>query len=98
VLTISALLGAAWAFDKRYMPREVTEMLVAQVQQNQMQIQKNTQQANAQNWLLFWQMQVTQKTGECAANPGSQVLRQQLNHAIKQRDIWQKEVNRLMNQ
>jgi hypothetical protein len=80
------------------MPREVTEMLVAQVQQNQMQIQKNTQQANAQNWLLFWQMQVTQKTGECAANPGNQATRQQLNHAIKQRDIWQKEVNRLMNQ
>jgi len=98
VLMIASLLGAAYAFDKRYMPREVTEMMVAGIQSNQMILNKTGQQQNALNWLQFWQIKVTRVTGECASDPNNRYKQSELNEAIKQRDIWQKEVNRLMKQ
>jgi hypothetical protein len=96
VLMIASLLGAAWAFDKKYMPREVAELLVADLQKNQMQIQQNIQVGQAQQWLFYWQMQVTQLTGACAAAPWDDAKKQQLIKATQERDKWQRQVNRLM--
>lgn len=97
VLTIAALLGAAWAFDKKYTPREVTEMLISQLQQNQMQIQKNIQVQNAQQWLWFWQMKVEEFTGLCNREPQNQDAKIRLSEAVSKRDYWQNQVNQLMN-
>lgn len=97
VLTVSALLGAAWAFDKRYTPREITEMEIAQLQNNQMQIQRNIQIQNAQQWLWFWQMKVEEFTAICSRDPNNQNARIRLNEAKAKRDYWQGQVNRLMN-
>lgn len=97
VLTISALIGAVWAFDKRYTPREVVEMEIAQLQNNQMQIQKNIQIQNAQQWLWFWQMKVEEFTGLCSREPYNQDYKARLNEAKSKRDYWQNQVNRLMN-
>ena len=96
VLMVASLLGAAYAFDKRYMPREVTDMRIADVQKNQMLLNKTGQRQNALNWLLFWQIKVARLTGECAAMPSDTFRKNELKEAIKIRDNWQSEVNRLM--
>jgi len=99
VLTaLFALLGAAWGLNKQFTPREVTEMMVADVQQNQMILNKTGQRQNALNWLSYWQIKVTRLTGECAVAPNNMFKKNELKEAIKQRDIWQIEVNRLMQQ
>jgi hypothetical protein len=95
---IGTIVGAAWALDKRYMPREVTEIMIAGVQKNQLQIQKNSKIQNAQNWLLFWTMRVNSLQQECIQNPNSGRKKVELDEAIRQRNIWQNEVNRLMQQ
>jgi hypothetical protein len=96
ILTVFALFGAVWGINEQYTPREVTEMMVADLQKNQMQIQRNIQVQNAQQWLFYWQMQVNQLTGLVAQYPYDQNKKNQLNEAKRQRDIWQREVNRLM--
>jgi hypothetical protein len=95
---IGLIVGGVWAVDKRYTPREVTKMQIAQVQQNQLQIQRNSKIQNAQNWLLFWTMKVSALQQECNAQPNNPNKRIELNEAMRQRDIWQREVNRLMGQ
>lgn len=93
---VLGLIAGVWAFDNKYTPREVTDMLVADLQRNQMMIQRNINIQNAQQWLWYWQQQVTNLTGACAQRPNDQRLRQQLDYAITQRNTWQNEVNRLM--
>ena len=97
VLTISALVGAAWAFDKKYTPREVMEMMVSDLQQNQMQSKKNIQVQNAQQWLWFWQMKVEEYTAICSREPSNQEARRKLMEARQKRDEWQGRVNNLMS-
>lgn len=63
-----------------------------------MQIQRNIQIQNAQQWLLFWQMQITELTRQCAARPWDEAKKQQLEEAKRQRNIWQQKANQLMAQ
>ena len=97
---IIVLFGAAWGayagLNTLYTPREVTEMMIAQVQQNQMTLNKQFQIQNAQQWYWYWQMQVELYTGLCAREPYNTNAKQQLNEAKRMRDTWQKKVNKLM--
>ena len=104
---IASLFAAAYAFDARYMPREVTEVkietlksdtekLIADIQTNQLLIQKNARIQNAQQWLWYWQQQVQHLERVCGSQPNNQNARYQLQHAKAQRDRWHQEVNRLM--
>ena len=95
---IGAIVGAAWALDARYTPREVTNLLIADLQHNQLLIQNNTKIQNAQNWLMFWTMKVNTLEQECQAQPSNPTKQIELNNAKRQRDRWQNEVNRLMNE
>ena len=94
---IGMIVGGVWAIDKRYTPREITDIHVADLQKNQMQIQQNIQVQTALNWLQYWQIQVSQLTGLCAVEPWNAQRKQQLLNAKRERDKWQNEVNRLMN-
>jgi hypothetical protein len=98
ILGISGLLGAAWAIDDRYATREVTTLWISDLQKQMIQIQKTQQTSAAQQQLWYWQQQVEQLTGYCARNPGDQPARIRLNDAKRQRDYWQREVHKLMNQ
>lgn len=98
ILGILALLGAAWAIDERYAPREVTALWISDLQKQMIQIQRNNQLTAAQNQLYYWQRQVESLTDRCARAPADQYCRQNLNEAKRQRDFWQREVHKLMNQ
>ncbi len=96
ILTTSALIGAVWAFDKKYTPREVTEMMIAQVQQNQMTLNKQFQVQNAQQWYWYWQMQVELYISLCAREPRNTTYRDGLTRAKQNRDTWKSKVYELM--
>ena len=98
-MVIGCILGlvlSVYGMTEYFTPRETTELLVADLQKNQLQIQRNIQVQNAQQWLFYWQMQVNQLTGISARFPYDQNKKNQLNEARRQRDKWQTEVNRLM--
>ena len=95
---IGLVVGGSYALDKRYTPREVTKFHIADLQRNQMQIQRNIQIQSAQQWLFYWQTQVNRWTQQCIQYPYNESFKHQLNEAKRQRDIWQRETNRLMQQ
>jgi TolA-binding protein len=98
ILGILMLLGAAWAIDERYATREVTELWLSDMQKQMIQIQKNQQVGAAQQQLWYWQQKVEELTGYCARNPTDQAARARLNDAKRQRDFWQRETHKLLNQ
>ena len=98
VFGLLTVVAAVYGMTEYFTPREVAELWIADLQQNQMQIQRNSQIQNAQNWLLFWQMRVSNLQAACSGRPFDENLKAQLAEAKRQRDIWQREVNRLMQQ
>jgi hypothetical protein len=98
VVGLLTIVAAVYGMTEYFTPREVAELWIADLQQNQMQIQRNSQIQNAQNWLLFWQMRVSNLQAACHGRPFDENLKAQLAEAKRQRDIWQQEVNRLMQQ
>ncbi len=69
ICTVFALVAGLWAFDNHYTPRAVTENMIAGVQQNQLQIQKNNEMARLNQWIMFLNIQIDRMTEECARNP-----------------------------
>lgn len=98
ILGVFALLGAAWGIDKRYATREVTELWLSDMQKQMIIIQKNQRTSAAQQQLWYWQQQVEQLTAHSARNPTDNYARGRLTDAKKQRDYWQREVHKLINQ
>jgi hypothetical protein len=98
ILGVFALLGAAWGIDKRYATREVTELWLADMQKQMIIIQKNQRTGAAQQQLWYWQQKVEEKTRTYARNTADRQAQQDLTDAKKQRDYWQREVHKLMNQ
>jgi len=98
ILALFSLLAAAWGIDKRYAPREVTELWISDLQKQMIQIQKNSTLSAAQQQLWYWQRQVETLTDRCARIPNDQPARSQLTEARQKRDYWQREVHKLMNQ
>jgi len=109
VLGISALLGAAWKIDARYTTREIHELkaqelkteyktMISDMQKQMIQIQRNNRLAAAQNQLWYWQNQCQTLEGQVGREPYNNAAKAQLTDAKRQRDFWQREVHKLMNQ
>ena len=103
VLILFALVGGVWGMTEYFTPREVTEFMIADVQQNQIQIQKQLQTTdkqqsiqNAKNWYDWYQSEVTRLIGECIRQPNDAVLRSQLEQMTRLRNDAKARWDRLM--
>ena len=99
IVTISMILGlavAAFGVTKIFVLKPVYDIQIAGLSNQMLQMQRNNQIQNAQQWYWFWQMKVTEYTAANVRQPRSQVIKSQLDHAIQERNKWQAEVNKLM--
>ena len=97
--TIGALLAvvvSVYGMTEYFTPREVAELWVADLQKNQIQIQRNFQIQQAQNWFYFYQAEVERLTGECARAPYDRNRQAQLQQMKARRDEAKRRWDALM--
>jgi hypothetical protein len=96
---IAAMLGivlSVYGMTEYFTPREVAELWISDLQKNQMQIQRQGQISNAQQWYYWYQAEVERLTGECARNPYDENKKLQLEQAKRRRDDAKMRWDRLM--
>jgi hypothetical protein len=96
---IGAMFGivlSVYGMTEYFTPREVTELWIADLQKNQLMIQRQGQVSNAQQWYYFYQAMVERLTGECARNPQNGSLAAQLRQAKVRRDDAKRRWDELM--
>jgi hypothetical protein len=96
---IGAMFGivlSVYGMTEYFTPREVTELWISDLQKNQMQIQRNIQISNAQQWYYFYQIEVERLTGECAREPWNASKKAQLDQTKAHRDDAKRKWDALM--
>ena len=100
ILTIiGAVLGivlSGYGMTEYFTPREVTELWISDLQKNQMQIQRQGQISDAQQWYYWYQAEVERLTGECAREPYNENKRLQLQQVKRMRDEARRRWDNLM--
>lgn len=95
VLTLFALLGAAWGLNKQFVPRETYDLQLVGLNKQLLQMQKNNERMF---WVLErkrWQDKIEQLQYECGRDAGNQRLKELLDEAIRRRDEAEREIQRL---
>lgn len=93
-----AVVASVYGMTEYFTPREVTELWITDLQKNQIQIQRNIQIQNVQNWYYFYQAEVERLTGEVAREPYNRNKQEQLRQMKQRRDEAKRRWDRLMAQ
>jgi hypothetical protein len=105
IAAVFMIAAAVWGTTEYFTPREITKMLIADLQKNQIQIQKQLQFTNrqqrlqdAKNWYDWYQSEVNRLTRECAYDPNNQNKRLQLEQYKQLRNRAKGRWDQLMRQ
>lgn len=96
LLTLFGLIGGALAVNEYFTPRELTEYYIADLQQSQMQIQRNNEIARINQYLLFLNVQIDRLSAECISDPHDARKAGELMRLRNERDNAQRELRELL--
>jgi hypothetical protein len=85
VVTILGLLGAVWAMEEHYVPRDYHLLCINQVQQQMLELQKTNQIQRTQDQAFYWMRIEAQLREELVKNPNDMILQRKLNEVVKQK-------------
>jgi len=95
VVTFLGILGAVWAMEEHYVPRDYYLLSMDQVQQQIFEFQKTNQIQRAQDQAFYWMRIEAQLREELARNPNDQSIQMKLNEVMRQKCDAQKRLNDL---
>ena len=94
---IIGILGSVWTLDQHWLPREIHNISIAQVNQSIGGLQKEVALQSARNEVFYWMRRENELKAECARNPKSAIAKADLEEAIIERRRAEDNVKKLQN-
>ena len=85
VAGVVGLFGSVWTLDQHWLPREIHNISIAQVQQSIGGIQKEVALQSSRNEVFYWLRRENELKALCARNPKDISVQKDLEEAIIER-------------
>jgi len=89
------ILGGVWSLDQHWLPREIHNISIAQMQQSIGGIQKEVAVQSARSEVFYWMRREQELKAACAKNPRDALVKKDLEEAIIERRRAEDEVKKL---
>jgi hypothetical protein len=94
---VIGLLGSVWTLDQHWLPREIHNIAIGQVNQSIGGLQKEVALQSARNEVFYWMRRENELKAECARNPRNISTKADLEEAVVERRRAEDNVKKLQN-
>ena len=92
---VIGLLGSVWTLDQHWLPREIHNIAIGQVNQSINALQKETALQSARSEVFYWMRRENELKSECARNPKNATAKADMEEAIIERRRAEDNVKKL---
>jgi len=95
IASIVGLFGSVWTLDQHWLPREIHNISIAQVQQSIGGVQKELAVQSSRSEVFYWLRRENELKALCARNPKDISVQKDLEEAMIERRRAEDEVKKL---